>query len=331
MATQVILVRHGRSSYNKNGQFQGSCDDSFLIDSGVEDAQRTGTYLRRFLVDHVFVSPLQRARQTLAVLRASNPDIPPAQVLHDLREIDLPQWQGLFYKQVRNEQADAYQCWKETPHLFAMKRTFEVCPYPNAGQANFLPVQELFERARMVWQRLIPQYPDQTLLIVSHGGTIQALIATALGLPPSVFHRIQQSNCGVSFLRFSQGLEHPAQLYALNLTQHLNESLPKLKEGKKGIRQLLFVDFECTKIECDRPAQILAQQAQAQSFPGLTTLLCRVSVQSAWQQLQEALTGHLTWPGIALFPGSLCVLHRPQSLNHVIIQSISRLNNSALT
>ena len=60
----------------------------------------------------------------------------------------------------------------------------------------------------------------------------------ALGLGVRYFHRIQQSNCGLSRLSFS-GPARQAVLELMNDTSHLGEALPKLKEGKTGVRLLL--------------------------------------------------------------------------------------------
>lgn len=36
--TRAILVRHGRSTYNEQGRFQGSCNDSVLTTKGKKSA-----------------------------------------------------------------------------------------------------------------------------------------------------------------------------------------------------------------------------------------------------------------------------------------------------
>ncbi len=72
------------------------------------------------------------------------------------------------------------------------------------------------------------------------------------------FHTLQQSNCGVSILSFI-GAEHQAELEAMNLTNHLGETLPKLKEGKQGLRLLLVPTDNQKDIYTDRVAKIIEQ------------------------------------------------------------------------
>ncbi|MHC5831076.1 MAG: histidine phosphatase family protein, partial [Nostoc sp.] len=67
----------------------------------------------------------------------------------------------------------------------------------------------------------------------------RALISTALSIPPSRYHSIQQSNCGITVLNFAGGLGESVQLESLNQTQHTGEILPSLRPDHQGIRLLL--------------------------------------------------------------------------------------------
>ncbi|MEO0853758.1 MAG: histidine phosphatase family protein, partial [Cyanobacteria bacterium J06648_11] len=66
----------------------------------------------------------------------------------------------------------------------------------------------------------------------------RAAISTATGLDASHYHVLQQSNCGISQLVFPPH-SRTAQMETLNHTEHLGETLPKLKEAKQGVRLLL--------------------------------------------------------------------------------------------
>jgi phosphoserine phosphatase len=304
MTTRVILIRHGRSSYNELGLFQGSCDDSVLTVAGIKMALKTGAYLAKFPINTIYTSPLRRAKQTANILDLDHPELSPPIVNENLQEIHLPDWQCLGYKFVRERYADQYAIWKETPHEFSML---------NPSGQPFYPVQELFERSRKFWQSTIPNHPDQTIAVVSHGGTIQALIATALGLQPHVFHRMQQSNCGVSVLNFPTGLHAPAQLESLNLTQHLGENLPKLKEGKQGTRELLWA--------CDDGRTPIHMGSLEP--PGLQTYIRTYPTATIRSVIQKTLGQSLHPVSCHIQSGTYCILYSPKSLKHSIIQSIN--------
>ncbi len=48
-------------------------------------------------------------------------------------------------------------------------------------------------RVQAVLDELLPAYPDDTLLLVAHGGTLQVLICLALGLPPEKYWQFHLS------------------------------------------------------------------------------------------------------------------------------------------
>lgn len=225
--TKVILVRHARTTYNEQQRYQGSSDESVLTAKGHQDAYATGLALQQYDFDAIYTSPLKRVRQTtdeiLAALKAHD-NSPSVYSDRLLTEICMFQWQGLSYQEVKEKFAEAYNCWQNTPHLFSFD--------------NVYPVLELFEKAKLFWQKIFSKHRGQTILIVAHGGTNRALISTAIGLDPNRYHSLQQSNCGVSCLEFPSS-NNSGKLKYLNATYHLGETLPKLKAGKTGWRWLL--------------------------------------------------------------------------------------------
>ena len=76
MATRVIIVRHGQSSYNSLKMIQGRCDESVLTEKGCEDARKVGAALSSLNFDAVYSSPLQRAKKTAEVILSYLPGAP---------------------------------------------------------------------------------------------------------------------------------------------------------------------------------------------------------------------------------------------------------------
>ena len=230
--TKVILVRHGRSTYNDQGRYQGCSDESVLTEKGHKSAYQTGVALKSVDIDVIYTSPLKRVRETAQEIinaRSNFPaSIPPLLVTDKLKEINLAAWQGLSYQYVKEHYAREYFCWKNSPHRFKL-----------LDQETF-PVIDLYEKAQQFWQEILPQNQGKTILIISHGGTNRALINTAIGTTPDSYHFLQQCNCGISILEFNQLESQQGKLKALNLTAHLGKTLPKLKEGKQGLRLLLL-------------------------------------------------------------------------------------------
>ncbi|MBD2665688.1 phosphoglycerate mutase [Richelia sinica FACHB-800] len=232
--TRVIIVRHGQSSYNIERRIQGRTDASTLTEKGQQDAIKVGQALSSISFHAIYSSPLQRAKSTaeliLSQLTNTTALIQPAE---SLREIDLPLWAGMLTSEVKEKFPEDYRLWKESPH--ELKMTIN----ENGTTKEHFPVLSLYAQAKEFWQEILSTHQGETILIVGHNGINRALISTALGIVPSRYHCLQQSNCAISVLNFAGGLGEPVQLESMNQTQHLGETLPSLRPGHKGVRLLL--------------------------------------------------------------------------------------------
>jgi probable phosphoglycerate mutase len=246
--TRVILLRHGESSYNALKLYQGSSDRPNLTEIGRYQAQQTGNLLKQIKFDAVYSSPLNRARETAKEVMAIVAPHCDINIVSELRETDLPAWQGLPFQQVREQFPEAYRCWKQTPHELRMEispRETQLNKFPQsptatvAGEKYFFPGLDIYDRAQRFWQETLPRHVGETLLVVSHGGTNRALISTALGISPAHYHKIEQSNCGLSVLNFLNAELESANLESMNLATHVGENFPKLRDGGNGLKLLL--------------------------------------------------------------------------------------------
>jgi probable phosphoglycerate mutase len=233
LATKVVIVRHGQSSYNSQGRIQGRCNDSILTEKGRADAEKLGAVLNGIKFDAIYSSPLQRAQDTAKIVLSFLPSAPPLTVADNLMEIDLPLWENLLKQDVKAKFPQEYECWKQRPHELRM-----LVPEGNGVREHF-PVLALYQQAELFWQELLQSDRGGTVLIVAHNGINRASIGTALGMSPARYHSIQQSNCGVTVLNFAGGWGEPVQLESLNLTSHVGDIIPKPRPGHDGPRFLL--------------------------------------------------------------------------------------------
>ena len=233
MATRVIIVRHGQSSYNALKMIQGRCDESVLTEKGTADAHQVGAALSSLRFDAVYSSPLQRAKKTAEVILPYLPGSPELLTPTSLLEIDLPLWEKLQKEAVKDKFSEDYRCWKERPHEFCM-----TLPTPEGTKEHF-PVLALYEQAKQFWQEILPLHPGGTILIVAHNGINRCLLTSALGISPALYHSIQQSNCGINVLNFVGAWGELVQLESLNQTSHMGDALPTPREGNRGLRLLL--------------------------------------------------------------------------------------------
>lgn len=235
MTTRAIVVRHGQSSYNTERRIQGRSDVSTLTQKGHDDALKTGEALSHLQFDAIYSSPLQRAKTTAEAIGQCLVTPTQIQTTDKLKEIDLPLWEGMLSQEVKDNLAQDYRLWKQHPDEFMM-----LLPQADGGEKKYFPVLELYEQARQFWQEILTRHEEKTILIVGHNGINRALISAALGIAPSRYHSIQQSNCGVSVLNFSGKLGQSVQLESMNQTGHLGEVLPSLRPNHQGVRLLLI-------------------------------------------------------------------------------------------
>ncbi|WP_024546691.1 histidine phosphatase family protein [Picosynechococcus sp. NKBG15041c] len=230
MATRVIIVRHGQSSYNALKMIQGRCDESVLTDKGRADAATVGQALQGINFAAIYCSPLQRAKQTAEIIHQQLDGVPAPTPSACLLEINLPQWEKLLKTEVKEKYPEAYRLWHENPAEFAMT---------HADGSEHYPVKDLYDQAQQFWQELLAKHQGETVLIVAHNGINRCLLMSAAGIPPSKYQSIQQSNCCINVVNFAGQLGDIVQFESINQTAHLGVTLPSYRPGHNGLRLLL--------------------------------------------------------------------------------------------
>ncbi len=187
--------------------------------------------------DAVYCSPLQRAAQTAQILcetLPSNGTLSPT--LSDrLREVDLPLWEDRRREEVMQAFPGDYRLWKDRPQDFKM-----VVPTADGGTREHFPVLALHEQAKQFWEFVLSKHAGQTVAVVAHNGINRCLISTALGIAPEYYQSVQQSNCGITILRFSGDLGDTVQMESMNQIGHLSDDpFPTPRKPHRGPRILL--------------------------------------------------------------------------------------------
>jgi len=182
--TTVLLLRHGQTEWNRTGRLQGWVA-SPLNDRGRAQARAAGRHLAN--VDRLAASDLRRTRETTACLRDEG-DFPEPEFTRGWRERSFGDLQGLRYDQVFG----AFPEHDAANGVLALQAT------PPRGES----MVEAHERVLAAWERLLEtSAPDDTVLVVTHGGPIYGLLAHARGQDLSTgltsFHH---DNCGLTEL-----------------------------------------------------------------------------------------------------------------------------------
>jgi phosphoserine phosphatase len=230
LATRVVIVRHGESTFNVQERVQGQLNDvSLLTEKGESMALSVGEAIADIPFDAAYCSPLKRAHRTAELVLTKTIAKPALQADDLIKEVYLVAWEGLTFQEVQDDYPEQYQQWRKTPHLLTMQ---------TADGKDFQPIPDLQDRARTFWQKILPQHKDQTILIVGHSGINRALINSAIGLGPDSYQRFDQGNCGISVLNFKGEFGDPVEIESLNLTAHMGQPIPKPRNDQ-AIRLLL--------------------------------------------------------------------------------------------
>lgn len=158
--TEFYLVRHALPT--------AGVVDPPLSDAGRDQAIRLGRWFQADRFDALAVSPLRRAAETAQIL-AEFVGTPPSTSYEELREIEPAATTGQHY-------VPAEQLGHAHPVAAAIAEGRYDDVLPRAEWDRFR-AQGLAARAR-----LVERYPEGRVLVVAHGGIINAMLATLLGL-----------------------------------------------------------------------------------------------------------------------------------------------------
>jgi broad specificity phosphatase PhoE len=161
--TELLLVRHGETDWNRERRFQGHADPP-LNDAGREQAHELAESLAREGIDAIYTSDLQRARETAEILAARFGSEVVA--LRELREIDVGDWQGLTWPEIEERHPDGAARWGRDGHGWDGGETYD----------------QLRERIVAALRGIAARHPGQRVLVVGHGGTVRATRAFVEGV-----------------------------------------------------------------------------------------------------------------------------------------------------
>jgi glucosyl-3-phosphoglycerate phosphatase len=184
-STLVALIRHGESAANVRGEWHGSTDGP-LSDLGREQAAALAARLP--ILDAVFTSPLERARETAAPLAAAQGLTPESHP--GLAEMDLGLWEGMTWEAIISEHSDDWAAVFEQGQDLPRGTTGETFAAATA-------------RGRAAVEHIASQHAGDRVAVVTHGVLIRAVVSEILGMawPASRLLGIPR-NTAVSHLRF---------------------------------------------------------------------------------------------------------------------------------
>lgn len=155
---ELYIVRHGETGYNKMGLLQGRTDIP-LNQNGIKQALLAHSSLQNISFDVVMTSPLKRAIETAATI------VPRHSIIIEprLEERYLGNFEG---KPSRIYDQALYHDY-----------------YQNCTVGGVEGIQDLVKRIGLFLEELKMKYAKQTVLLVTHGGWINAFLYCVEQIP----------------------------------------------------------------------------------------------------------------------------------------------------
>ena len=179
MSRRLLLLRHGRTSWNATGRIQGQLDPP-LDELGRAQAALAARTVAAFGPARVVSSDLQRAAaggRELAREAGLQLTLDPR-----LREIHVGSWEGLTGAEARERFPEEYEAWRAGADI------------PRGGGETYAQVGV---RGAAAARELAAALPTDGLgVLVTHGGTARSIIGSLLDMPVPLWWRLAAlGNC----------------------------------------------------------------------------------------------------------------------------------------
>jgi broad specificity phosphatase PhoE len=198
--SRLLLARHGETDWNRQGLWQGERDIP-LNDTGREQSRALARRLAAERIDALHASDLVRASESATII-GNEIGLTPVLSAH-WREIRLGELAGVSNDSIRHQY----------PELVSATARAGTPLAPGAET-----YAEIEARLRAGFDAICQSHPGETVLVIGHGGTLKALIAMLIGLPPTAIEHLSlRGNTSLSELDFRHGRP---QLTMLNDTRH---------------------------------------------------------------------------------------------------------------
>lgn len=167
-SVRVTLVRHGQTDWNIDHKIQSAPANPPLNDTGRGQAKETAEKLKKEKFDVIVASDLARAKET-------------AEIIHSL----MPQVPLEFSELLREREFGEKASGMPTPEFIKKfpwsYENINIAMHPQ-NPYNGESLSAFLKRAEDVQEMILKKYPGKKVLVVTHGGMVQALQAVVLNL-----------------------------------------------------------------------------------------------------------------------------------------------------
>lgn len=172
----LYLIRHGRSDFDSRDRWTGARGEQWdppLGEEGREQARLLARRLRSMRpAVAVYCSPMRRAQETIAPF-AETAGIE-VELVDDLAEAHIGQWEGMPFEEILATDAGLLDrlrnqepIWRHAPGVERL--------------------DAFRDRVNAEVESILSRHPDGDVVVICHGGVINAYVGPLLGLDQEMF------------------------------------------------------------------------------------------------------------------------------------------------
>jgi len=192
MGLKLHLVRHGITQWNKEQRYQGRLPGIGLSVEGRNETVVLGDSLPFKDYAAIVSSPQQRALDTASILKDRLSLNRPVIKDECFDEWNIPIWERLTLTEIEKSFPDSYKVYLSEPSQLKL---------PGAETLH-----EVQRRALVGIQCLQKQYPNVTVLVVTHKVVIGAMVCGLLGISLTAYRQLFIDNSSLTII---ECLKHP--------------------------------------------------------------------------------------------------------------------------
>ena len=204
---EIVLIRHGQPEWVKDGEYTV---DPGLTEIGKKQAEKSASTFQMNSIDEIWVSPLNRAKETLKPFEQRNiaSKIKAFDWLREALDDDEKKLIGESHETIReyfdHRNTRSFEDWMETTHGAYMKGFSENIVKnleESLSDIGVICTDSRYDRLFDLSSSKISK-----LMIVSHAGTMSTLLSYLLNLPlyPWTWRKFLPRHAGHTFLRSTE-------------------------------------------------------------------------------------------------------------------------------
>lgn len=183
----IYLLRHGAVEGHEERRFIGQFDLP-LCENGLRQVRWWQKALADISFDRIFCSDLTRSCDTARIIAGTRER--PIEIMPQLREIHLGEWEGLSVAEVRRRFPEEYE-----------RRGRNLSDYRLPGGESF---NDLRKRIVPVFERIFSEMEGH-ILIVGHAGVNRTILCHLLGMPLENLFRLGQDYGSLNIIECNEG------------------------------------------------------------------------------------------------------------------------------